>query len=81
MVKLNDFNKKDKTMKFAERFSIAIQDSGMYQKDIAEQLGVAPAFISNLKKGIKHPSIHQLYKICLILDVSADYLLGLSEYK
>ncbi len=66
-------------MKFAERFSIAIKDSGMYQREIAERLGVAPAFITNLKKGIKNPSIHQLYKICLILDVSADYLLGLTE--
>lgn len=68
-------------MKFAERFSTAITDSGMYQKEIAEKLGVAPAFVTNLKKGIKNPSIQQLYKICIILDVSADYLLGLSEYK
>ncbi len=36
--------------------------------------------ISNLRKGDNVPSVEVLMKVCKYLDVSADYLLGLSDY-
>ena len=36
--------------------------------------------ISNLRKGDNVPSVEVLTKVCKYLDVSADYLLGLSDY-
>ena len=42
-------------------------------------LNISEGNISNWKKGSNMPSIDILYKLCLILNKSADYLLGLED--
>ena len=66
-------------MKFQDRITEAIKDSEYTQKAIAKILNISEGNISNWKKGINLPSIEILYKLCLILNVSADYLLGLED--
>ncbi len=66
-------------MKFSERLGVELKASGLTQKEIAEKLHINPANITNWKKGINIPSLEVFYELCKILDVSADYLLGLSE--
>ena len=66
-------------MKFQDRITEAIKDSEYTQKAIAKILNISEGNISNCKKGINLPSIEILYKLCLILNVSADYLLGLED--
>ena len=66
-------------MRFQERIVDAIKDSGYNQKSIAKILNISEGNISNWKKGINLPSIEILYKLCMILNVSADYLLGLED--
>lgn len=66
-------------MKFQERIVEAIKESGYTQKSIAQILNISEGNISNWKKGINLPSIEILYKLCMILNVSADYLLGLED--
>ncbi len=66
-------------MKFTERFVEVVENSHLSQKEIAAKLDVNPSFISQMKKGLNFPNITMLYNICKVLDVSADYLLGLSD--
>lgn len=66
-------------MKFLERLNEALKLSPLSQKEIAEKLGVNKATITNYKQGKITPSLDMFYELCKILDVSADYLLGLSD--
>ena len=66
-------------MKFSERLVVELKSSTLTQKEIAEKLHIDAANITNWKKGTNIPSLEVFYQLCKILDVSADYLLGLSD--
>lgn len=52
----------------------------MTQRQVARELGVAQPVYQRFEKGIFECSYAQLAAICRMYDISADYLLGLSEY-
>lgn len=52
----------------------------MTQRQVAKELGVAQPVYQRFEKGIFECSYAQLAAICRMYDISADYLLGLSEY-
>lgn len=64
---------------FCNRLSESIKNSGYTQKDIAKMLNISESNISNWKKGDNLPSVDILYKLCIILQEGADYLLGLDN--
>ena len=66
-------------MKFSERLVLELKSSALTQKEIAEKLHIDAANITHWKKGTNIPSLEVFYELCKILDVSADYLLGLSD--
>lgn len=66
-------------MKFQERICEEIKHCGLTQKQLSEKLGVDPANITNWKTGKNLPSVETLYALCKLLNISADYLLGLDE--
>ena len=66
-------------MKFSERLTEELKLCGLTQKEIADKLQISPANITNWKKGANIPSLDVFYELCKILDVSADYLLGLRD--
>ncbi len=66
-------------MKFSERINAEIKGSGLTQKQLAEELEIDNSNITKWKTGEYYPSLEVFYKLCLILDVSADYLLGLTD--
>ena len=66
-------------MKFTERFNEALKYSQLSQKQLAEKLDINKATITNYKKGKIVPSLDTFYELCQLLDVSADYLLGLTD--
>lgn len=66
-------------MKFAERLCEALKYSNLSQVEVAKQLKVNKATITNYKNGKIFPSLETFYELCLILDVSSDYLLGLAD--
>ena len=66
-------------MQFSKRITEEIKDSNLTQKQIAELLNISEGNITNWKKGENLPSVEILYKLCIILQVSADYLLGLED--
>lgn len=53
---------------------------GMTQRQVAAALGIAQPIYQRFEKGIFECSYSQLYSICKLYDISADYLLGLKEY-
>lgn len=66
-------------MQFSERIKYVLDESQYTQKQIAQLLNISEGNITNWKKGDNLPSIDILYKLCLILKVSSDYLLGLEN--
>ena len=66
-------------MKFTERFNELIKHSGKSQVQIANEIQVSKQCVTDYKSGKSVPSIETLYLICKCLDVSADYLLGLTD--
>ena len=66
-------------MKFHERLAMELQGNEMTQKQLAEKLNVDESNITKWKKGEYCPSLEIFYQLCLLLDVSADYLLGLPD--
>ncbi len=66
-------------MLFSERIKEAIKNSKYSQKQIAQILDISEGNISNWKKGQNLPSINVLFKLCVLLEESSDYLLGLEN--
>ena len=49
------------------------------QQQLADKLGVVKASVSSYEQNANHPSLEVLIRLCVIFDVSADFLLGLSN--
>ncbi len=64
---------------FAERLLEIRKATHTTQANIAAALGVSTAFISDMEHGRKTTSIEKLAQICVFYNVSADYLLGLTD--
>lgn len=65
---------------FQEKFSEALKNSALKQKDIAEACNIDKSCITQYKTGKTQPTLEVLTALCKALEVSADYLLGLSDY-
>ncbi|MBQ8295867.1 MAG: helix-turn-helix transcriptional regulator [Clostridia bacterium] len=66
-------------MKFTKRFNELLQNCGKSQVEIAKAIHVSKQCVNDYKTGKSVPSIETLFLLCRVLDVSADYLLGLSD--
>ena len=67
-------------MEFTKRFNEALKACGKTQTEIAKELNVSKQCVNDYKTGKTVPSIQTLYLLCKVLDVSADFLLGISDY-
>jgi transcriptional regulator with XRE-family HTH domain len=61
------------------RLRTAIKESGIQQKEIAKQIGVSAQTVSKYMKTDVFPALDTLAKICIVIDVSADYILGIDR--
>ena len=50
------------------------------QKKLANQIGVSDSIIIKWEKGQRTPTIDNLYNLAVFFGVSADFLIGLSDY-
>ena len=66
-------------MTIGQRLKQVLNDQGMLQKELAEKIGVSEIVISRYVHGGRIVSVPILIEICKALNVSADYLLGLTE--
>jgi transcriptional regulator with XRE-family HTH domain len=64
---------------FGQRLKNVLTERGMMQKELAEKIGVHEMAISRYVHGGRIISVPILIDICKALNVSADYLLGLTE--
>lgn len=65
---------------FCERLKALRKEKKLTQPQLAKMLGVSNGLISFWENGVNEPTINYLIKLCKIFEVSADYLLGLSDY-
>ena len=77
------FHQRGEPMLHKEIFCIRVKKlrkgRGEQQKDLAEAIGAAQASISDIENGRKATSFDKLAAICRHYNVSADYLLGLTD--
>ena len=53
----------------------------MPQKELAAILNVSVGTVSNYENSVHYPDLPMLHKLADFFDVSAEYLLGRSEYR
>ncbi len=63
------------------RIRTLMEEQRITQKRLATMLQVSTSALCNYLQGNRWISIPMLRKLCLALDVSADYILGLSNEK
>lgn len=56
------------------------QQLNMTQRDVAKAIDVAQPVYQRFEKGIFECNYTQLVALCKLFDISADYLLGLTDY-
>ena len=68
-------------MSIGERVKEARKKTGKTQKELAEIMGVRQKDVSRWENDVKTPTVTTTISLCKALNVSADYILGLTEYK
>lgn len=68
-------------MHYTERMKGLRQDNDLTQKQIAVKLKVAQNSYSQYESGIRSIPIELLIELCKLYNVSADYMLGISNIK
>ena len=61
------------------RLSEEIKNSGLTTVEIARRVGVSPEMITQYTTTKKLPKLDTFAKLCKELDLSANYILGLTE--
>lgn len=64
---------------FAQRLRVVRKARGLRQNELAGVAGIDAQAISRFERGHRLPSADTLAALCAGLDVSADYLLGLTS--
>ncbi|MBO5260410.1 MAG: helix-turn-helix transcriptional regulator [Agathobacter sp.] len=72
-------NPYNRITKFSERLVLAMNFRDVSNKELADAVFVAPSTISSYRTGHRIPNIEQLALISTTLEVSCDYLLGLTD--
>ena len=62
------------------RLREAIKQSNLSQKELANKIGVSFQTVSKYMRNNIFPALDTFAKICKVLDVKSDYILGIEEY-
>ncbi len=65
---------------FKQRLKELREDKGISQKELANTLNLRQQSISMWENGSRQPNYDMLETLCKYFEVTADYLLGLSDY-
>ncbi|MDR0298583.1 MAG: helix-turn-helix domain-containing protein [Streptococcaceae bacterium] len=66
---------------FGEKLQAARKNKRWTQVELAKRLNLSNGTISAYETGTKYPTLEGMVKICELLDLSSDFLLGLSDNK
>ena len=64
---------------FGKRLRERRVNAGISQVEIATRAGIAQPDLSLLERGKKHVWVDTLFRLAETLNISADYLIGLSD--
>ena len=65
---------------FPDRLQELLRENKTSQRQLALKIGVTSATVSAWCRGLKQPTADNIAAVARIFGVSADYLLGLSDY-
>lgn len=68
-------------MDYIQRMRNLREDSDKTQQQIANYLGTSQTMYARYERGANELPIHHLLSLCKYYNVSADYILGLSDKK
>ena len=68
-------------MDYIQRIRNLREDSDKTQQQIADYLGTSQTMYARYERGANELPIHHLLALCKYYNVSADYILGLSDKK
>lgn len=68
-------------MNYMKRMRNLREDSDYTQEYVALYLGTSQTMYARYERGANELPIHHLISLCKLYNVSADYLLGLSNQK
>ena len=60
-----------------ELISLAIEEKGMTQKELAKELGISPSRVSDYINGRAEPTLRIASAICVILGIAPAAMMGL----
>lgn len=63
-----------------QRLVEEIKNSGMTTIELGARVGVSPEMVTQYITTKKLPKLDTFAKLCKVLDVSSDYILGLTDY-
>lgn len=66
--------------KFAARLREVRMERELTQDELAKLLSVNQRTISNWEREVNKPDLDMLINVSKVLDVSADYLLGIKDF-
>jgi Predicted transcription regulator containing HTH domain len=61
----------------SELISLALEESGISQKDLASQIGVSPSRISDYVTGRAEPTLRIAARLCSALGISPAAMMGM----
>lgn len=64
---------------FAERLKEARNQKGLKQREVAAHLQISTHSYQNYEIGERRPNLETLAALAIYLDVTTDYLLGLTD--
>ena len=64
---------------FGKRLKYLRQEQGVSQKELGARLGYCNQTVSSWESGQREPDLDAIKKIAVYFDVTADFLLGLSD--
>ena len=65
---------------FAQRLKELREEQGLSMSNMAKQMGISHAQISCWEAGTRSPLMESIIALCKFFNVSADYLIGLSDH-
>ena len=66
-------------MHYIRRIRDLREDADLTQQQVATVLGTSQTMYARYERGANELPIHHLIKLCSLYNVSADYILGLSD--
>lgn len=74
-------NKTNELIQIGLRLSNRRQDRNMTQEELAGRLGITPQAVSKWERSVSLPDLSMLSDLARLLEVSTDWLLGLSDQR